>query len=81
MKVSLANAMGTCFGVHDAINLAMSPEFNNDVTIVGQLVHNPQFSDSLNQKGVSLVPGIEELDKSKTKKQNNKVSTFIKIAN
>ena len=68
MKVSLASAMGTCFGVQDAINLAMSPEFNNELTIVGQLVHNPQVSDSLKQNGVSLVPGIEEIDKIKTKK-------------
>ena len=68
MKVSLASAMGTCFGVQDAINLAMSPEFNNDLTIVGQLVHNPQVSDSLKKNGVSLVPGIEDIDKIKTKK-------------
>ena len=68
MKVSLASAMGTCFGVQDAINLAMSPEFNNDLTIVGQLVHNPQVSDSLKKNGISLVPGIEDIDKIKTKK-------------
>lgn len=68
MKVSLASAMGTCFGVQDAINLAMSPEFNNELTIVGQLVHNPQVSDSLKQNGVSLVPGIEDIGKIKTKK-------------
>ena len=68
MKVSLANAMGTCFGVQDAINLAMSPEFTSDLTIVGQLVHNPQVSKSLKHNGVSLVPGIENIDKIKTKK-------------
>ena len=68
MKVSLANAMGTCFGVRDAIDLAMSPEFNSDLTIVGQLVHNPQVSESLKKNGVSLVPGIEEIDQIKTKK-------------
>jgi len=68
MKVSLASAMGTCFGVQDAINLAMSPEFSNDLTIVGQLVHNPQVSESLKKNGVSLVPGVEEIDKIKTKK-------------
>ena len=68
MKVSLASAMGTCFGVQDAINLAMSPEFYNELTIVGQLVHNPQVSDSLKKNGVSLVPGIEDIDKIKTKK-------------
>jgi 4-hydroxy-3-methylbut-2-en-1-yl diphosphate reductase len=68
MKVSLASAMGTCFGVQDAINLAMSPEFASDLTIVGQLVHNPQVSKSLKQNGVSLVPGIEDINKIKTKK-------------
>ncbi len=68
MKVSLASAMGTCFGVRDAIDLAMSPEFHSDLTIVGQLVHNPQVSKSLKQNGVSLVPGIEDIDKIKTKK-------------
>ena len=68
MKVSLASAMGTCFGVQDAINLAMSPEFSNELTIVGQLVHNPQVSESLKKNGISLVPGIEEIDKIKTKK-------------
>ncbi len=68
MKVSLASAMGTCFGVRDAIDLAMSPEFHSDLTIVGQLVHNPQVSESLRQNGVSLVPGIEDIDKIKTKK-------------
>ena len=68
MKVSLANAMGTCFGVRDAIDLAMSPEFNSDLTIVGQLVHNPQVSESLKKNGISLVPGIEDIDQIKTKK-------------
>ena len=68
MKVSLASAMGTCFGVRDAIDLAMSPEFNSDLTIVGQLVHNPQVSESLKQNGVSLVPGIEDISQIKTKK-------------
>ncbi len=67
MKVSLASAMGTCFGVRDAIDLAMSSEFHSDLTIVGQLVHNPQVSESLKQNGVSLVPGIEDIDKIKTR--------------
>ena len=68
MKVSLASALGTCFGVKDAINLALAPEFAGDLTIVGQLVHNPQVNESLRQNGVDLVNGIEEIDKIKTKK-------------
>lgn len=68
MKVSLARALGTCFGVQDAINMAMAPEFHNDLTIIGQLVHNPQINESLKNNGVSVVKGIEDIDKIKTKK-------------
>ena len=68
MKVSLANALGTCFGVQDAIDLAMTPAFGSDLTIVGQLVHNPQVNESLKKNGVSLVNNIEDIEKIKTKK-------------
>lgn len=68
MKVSLARALGTCFGVQDAINMAMASEFHNDLTIIGQLVHNPQINESLKNNGVSVVKGIEDIDKIKTKK-------------
>lgn len=68
MKVSLASALGTCFGVQDAINLAMGPEFKSDLTIIGQLVHNPQINESLKKNGVSLVKGIEDIDKIHTRR-------------
>jgi len=68
MKVSLASALGTCFGVKDAINLAMEPQFKDDLTIVGQLVHNRQVNESLKKNGVSVVNGGEDLDQIKTKK-------------
>ena len=68
MKVSLANALGTCFGVEDAINMAMTPEFGTNLTIVGQLVHNPQINESLKKNGVSLVSDIDAIDQIKTKK-------------
>ena len=68
MKVSLANALGTCFGVEDAINMAMTPEFGANLTIVGQLVHNPQINESLKKNGVSLVSDIDAIDQIKTKK-------------
>ena len=68
MKVSLANALGTCFGVEDAINMAMTPEFGANLTIVGQLVHNPQINESLKKNGVSLVNDIDAIDQIKTKK-------------
>ena len=68
MKVSLASALGTCFGVQDAIDLALTPEFGADLTIVGQLVHNPQVNESLKKNGVSLVNDIDAIDQIKTKK-------------
>ncbi len=68
MKVSLASALGTCFGVQDAINLALGPEFESDLTIIGQLVHNPQINESLKKNGVSLIKGLEEIDKIRTKR-------------
>ena len=68
MKVSLASALGTCFGVEDAINMAMTPEFGANLTIVGQLVHNPQINESLKKNGVSLVSDIDAIDQIKTKK-------------
>jgi 4-hydroxy-3-methylbut-2-enyl diphosphate reductase len=68
MKVSLASALGTCFGVKDAINLAMEPQFKSDLTIVGQLVHNRQVNESLKRNGVDLVNGIDDLNKIKSKK-------------
>lgn len=68
MKVSMASALGTCFGVRDAINLALEPSFGADLTIVGQLVHNPQVNESLKNNGVDLVNGIEEIHNIKSKK-------------
>jgi 4-hydroxy-3-methylbut-2-en-1-yl diphosphate reductase len=43
VKITLASAMGTCFGVQDAIDMALDPEFRDRLTVVGQLVHNPQW--------------------------------------
>lgn len=68
MKVSLASALGTCFGVKDAINLALEPQFKGELTIVGQLVHNRQVNESLKRNGVSVVDGANALDQIKTKK-------------
>ena len=55
MKITLAQAMGTCFGVQDAIDLALDPEFKDRLTVVGQLVHNPQTTARLRANGVRIV--------------------------
>lgn len=47
--------MGTCFGVQDAIDLALQPEWRGRLTVVGQLVHNPQVTERLRANGVAIV--------------------------
>ncbi len=55
MKISLAQAMGTCFGVQDAIDMALDPAFAGRLTVVGQLVHNPQTMVRLRENGVRVI--------------------------
>jgi 4-hydroxy-3-methylbut-2-enyl diphosphate reductase len=55
MKITLAQAMGTCFGVQDAIDMALDPDFKDRLTVVGQLVHNPQTTARLRANGVRIV--------------------------
>lgn len=55
MKITLARALGTCFGVRDAIEAAMDESFRENLTIVGELVHNPQTVEQLRRNGVHMV--------------------------
>lgn len=59
MKISVARALGTCFGVQDAIDAAMDEAFRDNLTIVGQLVHNPQVVAELLQNGVRIVDSVD----------------------
>ena len=60
MKVTVAKALGTCFGVQDAIDLAMDEAYRNKLTIIGQLVHNPQVVEDLRIRGVIIVDKLDE---------------------
>ena len=55
MQITLATAMGTCFGVQDAIDMALDPDFRDKLTVVGQLVHNPQTVERLQANGVRII--------------------------
>jgi 4-hydroxy-3-methylbut-2-enyl diphosphate reductase len=65
--VTVAKALGTCFGVQDAIDLAMDESYRADLTIIGQLVHNPQTVEQLQDKGVCIV---DKLDSTVIKTKN-----------
>ena len=60
MRVSLARALGTCFGVRDAIEAALDESFRGNLTIVGQLVHNPQTVQELRDHGVQMVASLDD---------------------
>lgn len=60
MKVTKAAALGTCFGVRDAIEEAMDPMFKDNLTVIGQLVHNPQVVQRLKENGVKIVDSLDD---------------------
>ena len=52
LNVHLASHYGMCFGVRDALAATRSTYNESDVTVLGQLVHNPVVSQELTENGV-----------------------------
>ena len=59
MRVTVAKSLGTCFGVQDAIDLAMDEKHRGELTVIGQLVHNPQTVQRLRESGVQIVDQLD----------------------
>jgi 4-hydroxy-3-methylbut-2-enyl diphosphate reductase len=66
MRVTVARSLGTCFGVQDAIDLALDESHGDNLTIIGQLVHNPQTVEDLRLKGIHIVDKLDASIKSST---------------
>ena len=56
MKVIVANHLGMCFGVRDAIQSAQQVEKPTEVTIHGELVHNRNVLADLKRRGFAMNP-------------------------
>ena len=54
MKILRAKHLGMCFGVRDAIALALERRADAPLTIFGELVHNQTVLDSLRSRGVQI---------------------------
>ena len=54
MRVIVAEAMGLCFGVRDALAAARAVARPVEVTVFGQLVHNPAVNRELAGRGFVL---------------------------
>ena len=54
MKILRATHLGMCFGVRDAIALALSRSKTQPVTVLGDLVHNESVLKTLRDQGVKI---------------------------
>src|SRR4051794_11934063 len=54
MKIIRAEHLGMCFGVKDAIALALETARQEPLTILGELVHNETVLATLQARGISI---------------------------
>lgn len=59
MKVVTADSLGMCFGVRDALNLALSYPHRKELTILGELVHNPEVLRRLSGAGIRTAASLD----------------------
>jgi 4-hydroxy-3-methylbut-2-enyl diphosphate reductase len=58
MHILRAAHLGTCFGVRDAIALALEHADAGPLTILGDLVHNPTVLSALEARGVAVAQDV-----------------------
>jgi 4-hydroxy-3-methylbut-2-enyl diphosphate reductase len=49
-----ADALGMCFGVKDALEMAQTHPLKQGLTILGPLVHNEQVNGALEASGIKI---------------------------
>ena len=64
MKITVARDAGYCFGVRDAVNMAYdsAEEFGN-VYMLGDIVHNEQVVEDLENVGTKVVESLDDVPK------------------
>jgi len=58
MRIIRATHLGMCFGVRDAIALALEHADAGPLTILGDLVHNPTVQGALEAKGIAVAQDL-----------------------
>lgn len=61
MQIRRAAHLGMCFGVRDAIGLALEHADAGPLTILGDLVHNPTVLSVLEAKGVAVAQDLAQV--------------------
>jgi 4-hydroxy-3-methylbut-2-enyl diphosphate reductase len=61
MRIIRARHLGMCFGVRDAINLALTRADAGPLTILGDLVHNAEVLTTLRGRGVAVADDLSQV--------------------
>jgi 4-hydroxy-3-methylbut-2-en-1-yl diphosphate reductase len=61
MKIIRAQSLGMCFGVRDAIALALEQAGDAPLTILGDLVHNTTVLEALHSRGIAVAHEVAEV--------------------
>jgi 4-hydroxy-3-methylbut-2-enyl diphosphate reductase len=61
MRILRADHLGFCFGVRDALRLALDTVAHTPVTILGELVHNPTVLASLRARGIRVETDLDRV--------------------
>jgi 4-hydroxy-3-methylbut-2-enyl diphosphate reductase len=64
MRILRAARLGMCFGVRDAIELALEHADAGPLTILGDLVHNPTVLGALEAKGIAVAQDVADVKTS-----------------
>jgi 4-hydroxy-3-methylbut-2-enyl diphosphate reductase len=63
VKILVAKSAGFCFGVKRATNLAIDAASKTDnIYSLGPIIHSPQVVKKLEEKGVHVVEGVDEVE-------------------
>jgi len=61
MQILRAAHLGMCFGVRDAIDLALEHADAGPLTILGDLVHNPTVLSTLEARGIAVAQDVADV--------------------
>ena len=61
MKILRATHLGMCFGVRDAVALALAEADAGPLTILGDLVHNPTIVRQMRDRGIVTVHDVSQV--------------------
>jgi 4-hydroxy-3-methylbut-2-en-1-yl diphosphate reductase len=64
MNIIRATHLGMCFGVRDAITLALASAETGPLTILGELVHNPTVLGALAARGIAVAADVAQVTTS-----------------